>query len=236
VRKTRDTSGFYSSYQMLLDEEAALGRAELFAKSEPAASTIKLSADGHAVIVDLEAMFKAPPSSVFETESDRWAQRLADRATQSLPSFTKALRTLDQMVKSLPATARRVAAVQVRKQEPTQTELMAKATNALMHDTTLSAHARGMLLLGVSAAQGFAKSEQHPVAAQVEAIRAALEKARDERDLSGPAATYLTEALRHIENGIVDNDDRNRLMGLLQQLKLALAAGDSDALGAGHQQ
>jgi len=224
TRKTRADRDFHNSYQMLLEEEAAMGRGELFAKSEPSATAL---GSFDKLVADLNHYLDTGSLPV---QPDNGAQEIADRAMKPSPRFSKACRDLDQMVKGIPVTAKRVAGIEITAPAPTRRELMAKATNALMHDATLSAHDRGMLLLGVSAAQGFAKAEQHPVAAQVEKIKAALEQARDTRDLSGPAATYLAEALRHIEQGITDEDDRVRLMGLLNQLKLALAAGDEGAL------
>jgi hypothetical protein len=227
VGKIRDISGFHGSLELLRQQEL---------------EQTGFSAGGQAVIRDLERMFKALPPEAIEAPAKLAAQRLADRAKKPAPRFSKALGDLGAMVKAIPQTAARVAGIKVAPPEPTEAELVAKATGHLLFNDQLNAAERGALLLGISAAhdRSFAKAQRaeqpHPVAGQIEAIKAALIKARDERDLSGPAATYLAEALRHIEQGITDADDRNRLMALLQQLKLALAAGDSDALGAGDAQ
>jgi hypothetical protein len=216
----RDISGFHGSLAMLQQEElAATG----------------FSADGQAVIADLERMFKALPPGAIENFSNRWAQRLRDRAKTPAPIFAKALRDLGTMAKSYASTAAKIAAIKVTAPASMEAELVAKAHTHLMFDDRLNAAERGALMLGISAAHDrrFAKAERsdsHPVTVQVEKIKAALEKAREERDLSGPAAVYLQEALAHIRNGIVDSDDRGRLMGLLQQLRQALAAGDEGAL------
>jgi hypothetical protein len=229
-KKTRADSDFRSSLAML-EEDA------VFAKAAPFGGPFEMAVHDLRHFLDHGVLPE-------QAETQRWAQGLMNKAKSPVASFTKALATLDQMTAALPAAAHRASANPVRfdrfKRE-LEADLVLKATNALMFNDQLNAAERGSLMLGLSAAhdRAFAKAQRadaHPVASQIEAIKTALEQARDTRDLSGPAATYLTEALRHIEQGITDQDDRTRLMSLLQQLKLALAAGDSDALGNGDQQ
>jgi hypothetical protein len=194
------------------------------------------SSDGQAILVDLERMFKAIPSWAFETAADREAarenRRIVRMARGNPRGMTRIKRDLDIMTKALPTPAPRhraeVAAA------PTDADLVAKAYHHLQFNDGLNAAERGSLMLGISAAhdRGFAKAERHPVAAQVEQVRTSLERAQRERDL-GPAGPFVEEALRHIRNGIVDADDRSRLEGLLLQIRTALAAGDTDALGTG---
>jgi len=210
VAKIKDITGFHGSLKLLQEQDAE------FAKATGAFDR---------TVADLRHFLD---HGALPAQAD--AQGLADRALKPAKSFSKALGTLSTLVKAIPTTAKRVAGIKVQAPEPNRDELMAKAVNALMFDASLNAAQRGSLMLAASAAQGFAKSEQHPVAAQVEAIRTSLEKAKAERDIAGPAAVYLEEALAHISHGITDADDRGRLMSLLQQLKMALGAGDEGAL------
>jgi len=220
VAKIKDISGFHGSLELLRQEELAHSG---------------LSADGQAVIADLEHMFKALPPVTPEVEAklaaQRYARGLAGRTMKPSAFFAKALTDLGTMVKAIPATAGKVAGIKVAAPAPTEADLVAKAHNHLLFNEGLNAEQRGNLLLGISAAHDrrFAKAEQHPVAAQVEQIKTALEQARATRDL-GPAEPFLVEALTTIERGIRDSDDRDRLMGLLMQLRQALAAGDEGAL------
>jgi hypothetical protein len=215
TRKTRYDSDFRSSLAML-NEDA------VFAKVAPYGGPFEMAVHDLRHFLDHGVLPE-------QAETQRWAQGLADRATKPAPRFAKALRDLGTMVKALPATAGRIAGIKVTAPAPTEADLVAKAHANLMFNDRLNAAERGALLLGISAAHDrrFAKaqrSDSHPVAGQIEQIKTALETARDTRDIAGPAAAYLTEALRHIENGIVDADDRSRLMSLLQQLRQALAA------------
>jgi hypothetical protein len=217
VRNTNSSSGFQSSLDLLREEE------ERFIKADPSARAIH----------ELGEMF-AKASAFKNAEAERENARLAERCRGN-ERGARLDRDLAVLAKSFPAVQpAKVAAISARQAPASDGDLMAKAVGLLQHDATLNAEQRGRLLLGISA-RSFAKAarvDQHPVAARVDEIRTALEQAKQERDL-GPASVYVDEALNQIAQGVVDADDRARLQHLLMQIKLALSAGDTDALGTG---
>lgn len=214
--KIRDISGFHGSLATLRQEElAATG----------------FSADGQAVIRDLERMFKSLPPGAIEGLSKRRAQRLADRATKPAPRFAKACRDLDQMVKAIPAVTAKVAGIKVSAPEPSQDEIAMKAISALQYDPTLNAAERGSLMIALGTRVGavFAKSEApHPMAAKIDRVKEMLTRVHKNKHAER-AAPIIEEALQHIKKGVVSSEDFNRLTVLLNSVKEALAAGDSDA-------
>jgi hypothetical protein len=221
VAKVKDNSGFQSSLDLLREEE--LRRAGF-------------SDDGQAVIRDLEAMFKALPPWALETAADREAarenRRLAKLARGNPRGMARIKRDLEIMVKALPQpTASRVVAVESHEQAPSQDAVALKAINALQYDSTLNAAQRGALLiaLGDRAGAVFAKSEApHPMAAKIDRVRAMLEKVHHNKHAER-AEPLIAECLEHIKKGVVEAEDFNRLTVLLNEVKAALAAGDTDA-------
>jgi hypothetical protein len=215
-RGSRDTSGFYGSLRMLQEEEEAFRKA---------------TGPFDQVASDLRG-YLATGRMPVERESASWAQGLMARARGTSWTFAKALSTLDQMTKSLPAASRRVAAIEV--QEPAAADardLVKSMTDALRYDPSLSASDRGYLLLGLGslAGQAFAKSEApHPMAAKIDKVKEMLTRVH-KNEHAERAAPIIEEALEHIKRGIVDSDDYNRLTVLLTGVKMALQAGDSDA-------
>jgi hypothetical protein len=206
VRSTRDSSGFDSSLALLSEEDRrarnVIELGELFAK---------------AIAYENGAAARENAQLMHRCRGSQLGARID--------------RDLAEIAKSFAPTkpAPRASAADVT--APTESELVAKAHSHLMFDDRLNAAERGALMLGISAAHDrhFAKAERIPAGAQIESVRSALERARAERDL-GPAEVFVTEALATIERGIVDSDDRARLMSLLMQLRQALAAGDVSAL------
>jgi hypothetical protein len=220
VVKTNDNSDFQSSLDLLREEELR---------------RTGFSDDGQAVIRDLEQMFKALPPWAFETAADREAarenRRLAKLARGNPGTMARVRRELETMAKSHARTASRAVAVEVREPPPSQDDLALKAINALQYDPNMSAHDRGMLLiaLGDRAGAVFAKSEApHPMAAKIDRVRAMLEKVHQNKHVER-AAPIIEECLQHIKKGVVESEDFNRLTVLLNEVKSALAAGDTDA-------
>jgi len=228
AKRARDTSGFYGSLKLLQEQEAEFAKA---------------TGPFDQVVSDLRHFLD---HGALPAQAD--TQDIAARVLKPSARFTKALATLDQMTAATPVAERRASApvrfdrlkrdldVMAKSHAfDTDAELVTKAHSHLMFNDGLNAAERGALMLGLSAAheRAFAKAQRaegHPVSLDVEKIKASLAQAQRERDITGDAAVYLTEALRHLEGGIRDQDDRNRLLGLLQQLKMALAAGDEGAL------
>jgi hypothetical protein len=167
-----------------------------------------------------------------ERGSASWAQGLMARARGTSRTFAKALSTLDQMTKSLPAAERRVASIEVQEPAAADTREPVKSmTDALRYDTSLSASDRGYLLLGLGslAGQAFAKSEApHPMAAKIDKVKEMLTRVHKNKH-AARAAPIIEEALEHIKRGVVDSGDFNRLTVLLNSVEEALAAGDTDA-------
>jgi hypothetical protein len=205
---------------------------ETFAKSRPAADVLaRLSPEGREAIDDLDRMFKSVPAWAFETEADREAQRLHRRVHGDRRRMAEMDRDIEQMTKSFAAAAARVSAGDLRAQPISEDDIVAKAHSALRHDHTLSAHDRGTLLiaLGDRAGAVFAKSQApHPMAAKIDKVRTMLEHARKNKHAER-AEPIIEECLEHIKKGVVSDEDYGRLSALLSSLKMALAAGDTDA-------
>jgi hypothetical protein len=217
VRSISDTSGFHSSLALLSEEDKRVRN-----------------------VIELGEMFKAYAAHE-NAEAERENAQLAERCRGNAERDARFDSDLAVLAKSFPSVKSEPVARIAEVTAPTEGELVAKAMTHLYFDDGLNAAERGNLLLGVSAAHGraFAKAQradQHPVAARVEEIRTALEQARAERELPPNAAVYVDEALHHlaqIGSGIVTADDAGRLQHLLMQIKLAMSAGDTGALGAG---
>jgi hypothetical protein len=207
-------SGFYGSLELLREQEAEF---------------VKATGPFDRVVSDLRGFLETgrmPP----ERKSASWAQGLMARARGTSRTFAKALSTLDQMTKSLPAVERRVAAIEVQEQATDTRELVKCMTDALRYDPRLSASDRGYLLLGLGslAGQAFAKSEApHPMAAKIDKVKEMLTRVHKNKHAER-AAPIIEEALEHIKRGVVDSDDFNRLTVLLNSVKEALRAGDTD--------
>ena len=220
MAKYNDHSCFHSSLDLLREEELR---------------RTGFSDDGQAVIRDLEAMFKALPPWALETAADREAarenRRLARLARGNPGTMARVRRELETMAKSYAPTASRVVAAGSHEQAPSQDAVALKAINALQYDSTLNAAQRGALLiaLGDRAGAVFAKSEApHPMAAKIDRVRATLEKVHHNKHAER-AEPLIAECLEHIKKGVVEAEDFNRLTVLLNEVKAALAAGDTDA-------
>jgi hypothetical protein len=214
-RSSSDTNWFYGSLNLLREEDARFAKA---------------MGPFDQVVSDLRGYMETGRLPV-ERESASWAQGLAARVRGSSRTFAKALNTLGELTKALPATQRRVAAIEVRAPETTDTrELVKSMTDALRYDPSLSASDRGYLLLGLGslAGQAFAKSEApHPMAAKIDKVKEMLTRAHKYKHAER-AAPMIEEALEHIKRGVVDSDDFARLTVLLNGVKMALQAGDTD--------
>jgi len=194
VGKIRDISGFHSSLDMLRQEELA---------------QTGFSADGQAVIRDLETMFKALTPEAIEAPAKRAAQRetqaLANRATKPVASFTKALRDLAGMTKA--ATSRkptRVASIEVRDPAAAPAAIVAKSFDALNHDANLNADQRGRLMLGLSTIAGKVFAKADGVSGRLDQVRAAialLDRAKAEHKIAeiDPLVEQIREAVRRGE-------------------------------------
>jgi hypothetical protein len=213
VRSTRDSSGFDSSLATLNEEDERSRK-----------------------VMELGEMFKAY-AAYENAEAERENNRLWERVRGNPERDARFDRDLAVLAKSFPPAKSAPLARAAEVTAPTEGDLVAKAMTHLQFNDGLNAAERGALMLGISAAhdRAFAKAQpadRHPVTVEVEKIRDALEQAKAERDL-GPAAVYVEEALNHLAQGVRDSDDRARLQHLLMQIKLAMSAGDSDALGTG---
>jgi hypothetical protein len=213
VRSISDTSGFDSSLALLREEDRRARN-----------------------VVELGEMF-AKAVAFKNAEAERDNAQLMERCRGNPEHDARIDSDLAVLAKSFPPAKSAPLARAAEVTAPTEGELVAKAQSHLYFDNRLTAAERGALMLGISAAHDrrFAKAERsdrHPVTVQVEKIRDALEQAKAERDL-GPAAVYVEEALNQLAQGVRDSDDRARLQHLLMQIKLAMSAGDSDALGTG---
>jgi hypothetical protein len=186
VGKIRDTSGFYGSLKLLLQEE------EAFAKA---------TGPFDRCVIDLRDYLDTGRLPG-EREADGWAQNLMARARGTSRTFAKALATLDVMVKALPAAStKRVVSVETRDPSAEPAATVAKSFDALRNDVNLTPAARGELMLGLSSLAGkvFAKAEG--VSGRLEQVRSAialLDRAKAEHHIAeiDPLVEQIREAVR----------------------------------------
>jgi hypothetical protein len=214
VSKTNNCSGFRSSFEVLLEDEAARGgRGGLFAKAEPAAAT-NLSEEGEAVLEDLGRMFRKGLGLGPEREA---LQVTSARRAPMSPEFQ------DCFAKALPhPKPARVVSIQARERPGDAAEIVAKSFDALQHDPALTPAQRGELMLGLSsvASKTFAKADDSRLR-KVEAALAMLDRARAAK-LSDDADPIIAKIRQAVKRGECEPADLLHLEMRLHEIHAKL--------------